>query len=98
MSCPSPRLSSGPPLLGTSLRRLCNVREGDPFEEADEVHLHLFGGTLRLPSLTNSGVVVGQIFVMWLGAGLMTSTFANQDFADAYAVAGIGGVMDQSFQ
>jgi len=34
---------------------------------------------------------------MWLGAGLMTTTLVNTDFANAYAVAGIGGLMDQSF-
>lgn len=27
----------------------------------------------------------------------MTTTINNTDFADAYAVAGIGGLMDQSF-
>jgi purine-cytosine permease-like protein len=43
-------------------------------------------------------VVIGQVFVMWLGVGLMTTTLNNQAFADAYAVAGIGGLMDQSFQ
>jgi len=43
------------------------------------------------------GVVVGQVFVMWLGAALMTATFNNQAFADAYAIAGIGGLTDESF-
>ena len=55
-----------------------------------------FLGTSRL-DVINSGVVVGQVFVMWLGAGLMTATVNNQAFADAYAVSGIGGLMDQSF-
>jgi purine-cytosine permease-like protein len=48
--------------------------------------------------VTNLGVITGQVFVMWLGAGLMTATINNQAFADAYAVSGIGGLMDQSFQ
>ena len=38
------------------------------------------------------------MFVMWLGAAVMTATLNNPTFANAYNVAGLGGLIASSFE
>ena len=62
-----------------------------------KLFINTFLGTPHLTS-TNVGVTFGQIFVMWLGGALMTTTINNTAFANVYSVAGIGGLMGQVFE
>src|SRR5277367_3323944 len=38
------------------------------------------------------------MFVMWLGAAVMTATVNNTTFSDAYNVAGLGSLISSSFE
>jgi purine-cytosine permease-like protein len=96
-------MSFGMTLFGSSISWSSAAADYATYFKEDttkwKLFLYTFLGILRcLSKFINIGLTIGQMFVMWLGAALITATINNTTFTNAYNVAGIGGLMDASFQ
>ena len=68
-----------------------------PFSADYAVYMRETTSFKSLFSWTYGSLLSAQILVMWLGAALATTVAVNDAFASAFAISGVGGLMDQSF-